>query len=447
MVCLCLIGASPAHFQPRPTPKSPKALSAGQIVKRVMPSVVLVVTQDDKGEDIAQGSGFVYRRGLVATNLHVFKRASRAFVRLAGGSVNYKVTEVVGIDMKHDVCVVRIEDQSIAPLTLNTSSKPSIGDEVFTFGNPRGLEGTVSKGIVSGLRSDEGLVQIDASISSGSSGGPVVNDAAQVIGIAVSSLLGGQNLNFAIEAKYLGSLPLSHKQEVLFAGTFSVRDREEDGLKGPVKEVTESWARWGLEEGEFVEGKARIYSKTLYDIDGNMTDRTIIFEDGTIGYRTQNFYDDNGFLRKRIFDQQNKPTEVTNYTVAEAITEKVRYRTFSNVVVNPPRSSDDLLRLKYDRDGNEVERVYSSSDDYMPSGYERRQVNKYDPSGFLIETRSFRDQPAKNYSRAEMYFRFTYQTDLRGNWTRKLEEGASLLPPVQSRLSRFSTFHRKVVYF
>ncbi len=163
---LCLIGASPTYLQTRPSSTPPKVLSARQIVERVMPSVVLVVTQDKQGETIAQGSGFVYKQGLVATNLHVFSRASGAFVRLVGGSVNYKVTEVVGIDIRHDLCVVRIEDKTIAPLVLSNSSKPSVGDEVFAFGSPKGLEGTVSKGIVSGIRSDLGLIQIDAAILS-----------------------------------------------------------------------------------------------------------------------------------------------------------------------------------------------------------------------------------------------------------------------------------------
>lgn len=189
-----------------------------------MPSVVLVVTQDKQGETIAQGSGFVYKQGLVATNLHVFKRASSAFVRLAGGGVNYKVTEVVGIDIKRDLCIIRIEDKTIAPLTLN-SSKPAIGDEVFTFGNPKGLEGTVSKGIVSSIRSDLDLLQIDAAISPGSSGGPVINDRAEVIGIAVSSLTGGQNLNFAIPSAFLARMSDQQFYEQDPKGSLDVFDR------------------------------------------------------------------------------------------------------------------------------------------------------------------------------------------------------------------------------
>lgn len=170
----------------KPQPTTP--LTPKQIVDKVLPSVVLVVAQDKQGESISQGSGFVYKPGLVATNLHVFKRASNAFVKLVSGGISYKVIEVVGIDIRNDLCVIRIDDASISPLVLNGSKNPSIGDEIFAFGNPRGLEGTVSKGIVSSIRNDLGLIQIDAAISPGSSGGPVVNERAEVIGIAVSSL-------------------------------------------------------------------------------------------------------------------------------------------------------------------------------------------------------------------------------------------------------------------
>jgi len=81
----------------------------------------------------------------------------------------------------------------------------AVGDEVFVVGNPYGLEGTLSQGIMSGLRSvgPDSLLQITAPISPGSSGGQVLNSQGEVIGVAVATLTDGQNLNFAIPVSYL----------------------------------------------------------------------------------------------------------------------------------------------------------------------------------------------------------------------------------------------------
>lgn len=210
----------------------------GQIVERVLPSVVLIVAQDENGEAVGQGSGFFYKSGLVATNLHVFTRASQAYVKVLGTGIKYKVTEVLGIDMRRDLCVVRVSDTSTPPLTLNASGKRAIGDEVYVAGNPEGLEGSFSKGIVSSIRKGLGLIQIDAALSHGSSAGPVVNTSAEVIGVAVSSRVDGQNLNFAIPVEYLSALKLDFKDRVVVAGALSLKDKDVAKLEGPVQSVS-----------------------------------------------------------------------------------------------------------------------------------------------------------------------------------------------------------------
>jgi hypothetical protein len=93
-------------------------------------------------------------------------------------------------------------------LLLGDSGNAKVGDEVYVVGNPLGLEGTFSSGIISGIRQvdKDKLFQITAPISPGSSGGPVLNKSGMVIGIAVASYQGGQNLNFAIPSSYLESI-------------------------------------------------------------------------------------------------------------------------------------------------------------------------------------------------------------------------------------------------
>lgn len=83
-----------------------------------------------------------------------------------------------------------------------------VGDNVYVVGNPRGLEGTFSQGLVSGVRNVKGnrYLQITAAISEGSSGGPILNESGQVVGIAVASVREGQNLNFAVSGLDLAAI-------------------------------------------------------------------------------------------------------------------------------------------------------------------------------------------------------------------------------------------------
>lgn len=101
-----------------------------------------------------------------------------------------------------------MEDANGQPLSLGSSDAVQVGESVYAVGNPQGLEGTFSQGIVSSIREvgTDKLLQITAPISPGSSGGPVLNGKAEVIGVSVATFRGGQNLNFAIPSSYLKTL-------------------------------------------------------------------------------------------------------------------------------------------------------------------------------------------------------------------------------------------------
>lgn len=179
-----------------------------EIAKKVMPSVVLVTTEDDQGEALARGSGFVVAEGVIATNLHVIRSASKAFVKVVNSEIQLEVLGIVAENNEWDLVLLAVKDLTAPPLPLGDSTALQVGDDVYAVGNPHGLEGTFSAGIISSIRRIEGdaLLQITAPISPGSSGGPIVNKDAEVVGIAVASLMEGQNLNFAISASYLGPM-------------------------------------------------------------------------------------------------------------------------------------------------------------------------------------------------------------------------------------------------
>jgi ankyrin repeat protein len=151
------------------------------------------------------GSGFFVAKDLIATNKHVLDCGGRGTVSAAGQHRSFPIISI-WTDPQHDLALVRVAGAQVRPLSLSVRGWPAVGDDVYVAGNPEGLEGTFSRGIVSGLRRSEGLIQFDAPISPGSSGGPVVDGRGQVVGVTVAFVRQGQNLNFAVPSQYLRAL-------------------------------------------------------------------------------------------------------------------------------------------------------------------------------------------------------------------------------------------------
>jgi S1-C subfamily serine protease len=182
--------------------------SARAVAESAFRSVVLVRMEDSNGRPIAMGSGFFVREDLVVTNYHVVNGASRGYVKLVGENNSYEIAGTVSRDQKKDLAVLKKLGAKAPSLRLGSDVDVRVGDRIFVVGNPLGLEGTFSDGIVSGVRRSPSLrlLQITAPISPGSSGGPVLAENGSVIGIAVASLREGQNLNFAIPVSELPPL-------------------------------------------------------------------------------------------------------------------------------------------------------------------------------------------------------------------------------------------------
>lgn len=182
--------------------------TASQIAQKSYSSVVMLVMEDSNGQPLSLGSGFFVKQNIVATNFHVIEGAARGYAKIVDKKTKYDIEGIVGIDTKIDLVLLKITGVKAPPLSFGDGDQVAVGDEVYVIGNPMGLEGTFSKGIVSGIRQVEAykLFQITAPISPGSSGGPVLNIKGEVIGVAVASFKRGQNLNFAIPSLYLAPL-------------------------------------------------------------------------------------------------------------------------------------------------------------------------------------------------------------------------------------------------
>ena len=148
---------------------------------------------------------FFVKNGEIATNLHVIKGAAGGYAKLIGEKTKYDIEGVTAVDPKRDLVILKIANVNSQALSIGNSDTVQVGEPVFVVGNPKGLEGTFSQGIISGIRKvgSDKILQITAPISPGSSGGPVLNKRGQVVGVSVATFKGGQNLNFAIPSSYL----------------------------------------------------------------------------------------------------------------------------------------------------------------------------------------------------------------------------------------------------
>lgn len=191
-------------------------LLPSQIASLVYPSVVHLTMEMLNGQTTI-ASGFFVKDNIVATNKHVVEGAIRGFAKIIGQSGKFKILGTAGISRDVDVALLSIEGAKASPLKLGDSGNVKIGDHVYAIGNPLGLEGTFSEGVISNFQKyqNETLLQITAPISPGSSGGPLVNGQGEVIGLTAYTLRNSvaQNINFAVPA-YSLKLLLSNITEV-----------------------------------------------------------------------------------------------------------------------------------------------------------------------------------------------------------------------------------------
>lgn len=184
------------------------AQEAWHIAEKTFPSVVLIVMEDAYGQPVSLGSGFFVEEDIITTNTHVIEGGVTGYAKIVGKKTKYDIIGFVGCDTERDLVLLKLYGAMASKLPIGDSRRVVIGEEIYVVGNPQGLEGTFSQGIVSGIRQvdSETILQITAPISPGSSGGPVLNTQGEVIGIAFATFKGGQNLNFAIPANYLERL-------------------------------------------------------------------------------------------------------------------------------------------------------------------------------------------------------------------------------------------------
>jgi S1-C subfamily serine protease len=217
---------SKATMTASPQPEN-TSLDLRTLAKRTRNAVVSIEVFDDEKTSIGRGSGFfVSDDGLLVTNYHVIENASRAVAKTATGD-EFSIERAAYVDQKNDLAVLApaILPGKVPFLRLGKSAQIDVGERVAVIGNPLGLEGSLSEGIVSAKRDSRSMVasqaspdagasgagghqwlQVTAAISPGSSGSPVLDASGNVIGVASMKVLGGESLNFAVPAEVVAAM-------------------------------------------------------------------------------------------------------------------------------------------------------------------------------------------------------------------------------------------------
>ncbi len=179
------------------------ALTPQQIFERSAPAIVRIEARSQEGD--ALGTGFAISERRIATNLHVIDGAEEAFIQLVDGS-RFRVRRVIAYDELQDLAILETAARGFSPLRLAESDELKQGERIYAIGNPLGLDYTITEGLFSGRRrfrnaGDLELLQVSADLSEGSSGGPLLNERGEVIGIATRVLRdGGYGLGVPVSA-------------------------------------------------------------------------------------------------------------------------------------------------------------------------------------------------------------------------------------------------------
>jgi len=169
------------------------ALTATQVYEQAAAGVVAIKAVTAQGSD--SGTGIVLNdKGLILTNDHVISGASSLTVAAKGSSNETRTATLVGEEANDDLALIKVDPTGLGlrPLTLASSQSVQVGDAVYAIGNPYGLDETLTRGIVSALGRSisapngtqiTGAIQTDAALNPGNSGGPLLNDEGQAIGV------------------------------------------------------------------------------------------------------------------------------------------------------------------------------------------------------------------------------------------------------------------------
>ncbi len=206
------------------------AQTAAQIAEKALAATVYLEMTDRDGQTLGFGSGFFVEHNQVATNFQLIEGAAKGTATQVGKTTKYTIEGISATDEQNDLAILEIKGSEVEPLPLGDSDTVKTGEMVHLAGNPQGLEGSFSNDTISNVREKDAQkrFQMTALIAPGNSGGPVLNEKGEAIGVSFMVLEGGQNLNVVIPSNDLkellarsgGAKPLWQGKQSISAETY-----------------------------------------------------------------------------------------------------------------------------------------------------------------------------------------------------------------------------------
>lgn len=224
-----------------------QALEPDVLFGRIAPSVWSVRTFDAQERPLRTGSAVVIAPGRLVTACHVLAKASSFAIRQ--DNVTYGAT-LEQPDPRRDLCQIRVANFNAKPVPLAPPGSARVGQRVYAIGNPRGVENTLSEGMLTGLRggddADVPLLQSTAAVATGSSGGGLFDQEGRLLGITSIATPNDGTAGVAIPASFLADLPLRAEAALAARGTEQVaRSTEPTASPAPIALTTNSPLRAG----------------------------------------------------------------------------------------------------------------------------------------------------------------------------------------------------------
>ena len=261
-----------------------RSLNVPELAAAARPAIVLLSVYDSSGKLLKTGTGFfVSSDGKLITNWHVVKGGASAEAKLEDGAI-YKIKGILESSEERDLAVLKADAKHVPFLKLEQQREAIVGTRVAVIGSPLGLEGTVSEGIISAVRSmdsEEPLIQITAPVSPGSSGSPVINSEGIVIGIATFILKDSQSLNFARPAREAAELLNNSTAAVIKSNAAGARPLSAMSKADVSKDPEYLAARRALENNDGV-GALKLLTKLDQKFPNNAT---------ILSYMGKSYYD------------------------------------------------------------------------------------------------------------------------------------------------------------
>ncbi len=244
-----------------------QSYSASEVYELTKDSVGEIITYNKNGGELALGTGFVYGAdGKIITNFHVIEDAYSAEITISGTS--YTIQKILAYDEEIDLAVLKINASNLKAVDI-CLKEHVVGKSVYAFGSSKGLTATFSQGIITyANREIDGVeyVQHDAAISSGNSGGPLINQYCEVIGINTMTVRDSQNLNFAIRTTEIQNLDFSNPID------FGEHNPDNSGTTTPSSptnptDIFSVMRSYAVTNGEYKDGVYTVTFATEYSSD------------------------------------------------------------------------------------------------------------------------------------------------------------------------------------